>query len=458
MGGYLVLYFFYLMVVSALFRPVWGIFAFYGWILLQPNWNWRWIIPATQSIQTPLFVATLIGFVLTGFRGNRLRGVPLVSVLSFATFLFLAYLSTLTSIEPVTSAKYFDALWKIGLASLLLTVLLDTPSKILAFLWIAILGQGYNAYQINLSYYEDGFCRYVYGGTWGYQGDNNIYSNLTVSILFISSSLSFFATKLWHRVLAGFIALLQAHQIMMMESRGAMLAGLLALGLWFFFIPKNYKTMLGFAMLAILGSALAGPSVVQEFMSSFKTESEIDLSAASRYDLWNAGVIITFDNPAFGVGPNCARYLVPSLIGIGESVSNKSLHNLFLEISAGCGIPAFIFYLSFFLFPAITLFWQLFFHSRKLPRWLQGTYLACLTGMFAFMLGSMFSAAAQLESSYILVAVANAAQLVYARQLRESAAFLDTETVVEKRVGYAHAQPFNYPQVGHEVQIPSGYQ
>jgi O-antigen ligase len=434
MGGYLVLYSFYLMVVSAPFRPVWGILAFYGWVLLQPNWNWRWIIPSTQSLQTPLFVATLIGFVLTLFRGNRIRGVPLISSLSFAAFLFLAFVSNMTSIEPTTSAVYLDILWKIGLSSLLLMVLLDTPKKILAFLWVAILAQSYNAYQINKSYFEDGYCRFV-TGQWGYQGDNNIYSNLTVSVLFISLSLALFAQKLWHRALAGFIALLQAHQVMLMESRGAMLAGMLALGLWFFFIPKNSKTLLGAAVLLTLGAALAGPSVVQEFMSSFGGESELDGSASSRYDVWSAGVEITLANPAFGVGPNCARYLVPIYLGTNDINPEKSLHNLFLEISAGCGIPAFIFYLMFFLVPGLAIFWQVLFHFRKFPRWLQTTYLACLAGLTAFMLGSMFSAAAQLESSYMLVAIANAAQLVYARQLREGTALSESATVVEKRVG-----------------------
>jgi O-antigen ligase len=448
MGGYLVLYSFYLMVVSAPFRPVWGILAFYAWILLQPNWNWRWVIPATQSLQTPLFVATLIGFVLTLFRGNRIRGVPLISSLSFAAFLLLAFVSNMTSIEPTTSSVYLDILWKIGLSSLLLMVLLDTPKKILAFLWVAILAQSYNAYQINRFYFEEGYCRYVFA-SWGYQGDNNIYSNLTVSILFVSLSLALFARKLWHRVLAGFIALLQAHQVMMMESRGAMLAGMLALGLWFFFIPKNSKTLLGAAVLLTLGAALAGPSVVNEFMSSFGDESEIDRSAASRYDVWNAGMEITLANPLFGVGPNCARYLVPFYLGTNDKDSQKSLHNLFLEISAGCGIPAFIFYLMFFLVPGVAIFRQLLFNFRKFPLWLQTTYLASLAGLAGFMLGSMFSAAAQLESSYMLVSVANAAQLVYARQLREGTASSESASVVEKRVGMRRGS------FGHPIREPA---
>jgi len=448
MGGYLVLYSFYLMVVSAPFRPVWGILAFYAWILLQPNWNWRWVIPATQSLQTPLFVATLIGFVLTLFRGNRIRGVPLISSLSFAAFLLLAFVSNMTSIEPTTSSVYLDILWKIGLSSLLLMVLLDTPKKILAFLWVAILAQSYNAYQINRFYFEEGYCRYVFA-SWGYQGDNNIYSNLTVSILFVSLSLALFARKLWHRVLAGFIALLQAHQVMMMESRGAMLAGMLALGLWFFFIPKNSKTLLGAAVLLTLGAALAGPSVVNEFMSSFGDESEIDRSAASRYDVWNAGMEITLANPLFGVGPNCARYLVPFYLGTNDKDSQKSLHNLFLEISAGCGIPAFIFYLMFFLVPGAAIFRQLLFNFRKFPLWLQTTYLACLAGLAGFMIGSMFSAAAPLESSYMLVSVANAAQLVYARQLREGTASSESASVVEKRVGMRRGS------FGHPIREPA---
>lgn len=435
MGGYVVLGSFYLLMVSALFRPVWGILAFYGWVMLQPNWNWRWVIPATNSLQVPIFVATLIGFAVSFFRGNRLRGIPLLSTVSFGIFLILAYTSYLSSIDPTLSFLYLDTLWKIGLSTLLLTLLLDTPKKVCTFLWIVILAQGYNAYQINRHYFEDGYCRFVYHGDWGYQGDNNIYSNMTVSIVFLSLTLAIFSKKMWQRALAGIVALLQAHQVMMMESRGAMLAGIAALAIWFYFIPKNPKTLLLASVMFALGAVLAGPSVVEEFMSSFGGDEEIDESANSRYDMWKAGLDITFDYPIFGVGPNCARHLLPRYAAAFSDLNSKSLHNLFLEISGGCGIPAFIFYMSFFLLPGITIFWQVFFNFRKLPGWLQMTYVACLTGLLAFMLGSMFSAAAQLESSYMLVAIANAAQLVYARQVREGTALMEGETVLEKRVG-----------------------
>jgi O-antigen ligase len=435
MGGYFVLWGFYLLIVIALVRPTWGILGFYGWILLQPNWNWRWVIPAEANVQAPLIIATGIGFAISLFRGNRLSGIPLASNLSFGLFLLLAYISALTTLDPNTSYIYLDILWKIGLSTFLLTLLLDTPKKIQAFLWIAILAQSYNAYQINRFYFEDGYCRFVSMTNWGYQGDNNIYSNLTVSIVFISLTLAIFAKTLWLRALAGFIALIQAHQIMLMESRGAMLAGVAALVFWFFFIPKNPKSILVAGLLFCLGAVLAGPSVVTEFMSSFASESDIDGSAASRFDVWRAGLQITLEYPAFGVGPNCARYLVPIYVELPETTGEKSLHNLFLEISAGCGIPAFICYFVFFFLPLISILRDLVFRFRNLPHWLQTTYLATLTGLLAFMLGSLFSAAAQLESSYMLVAVANAARLVYLRQLREGVAEPVPHLVEEQRIG-----------------------
>ena len=113
------------------------------------------------------------------------------------------------------------------------------------------------------------------------------------------------------QLVAGLIAGLQVHQIMLMQSRGCMLAVLLIAAAGVLLMPRSPRNYAIICLGFLAASLLAGPSVVDEFSSSFRSGEQLDSSAASRFDLWKAGLRITADYPMLGVGPNAARRLVP---------------------------------------------------------------------------------------------------------------------------------------------------
>jgi O-antigen ligase len=215
------------------------------------------------------------------------------------------------------------------------------------------------------------------------------------------------------------------HQIMLLESRGCMLGGLAMVPLWLWFMPKTTLNWSAVATALVLGSVLAGPSVVEEFSSSFKPREEMDYSAASRFDLWKAGVAITLDYPLLGVGPWAGQKLVPQYIGL--DANRKGLHNVIFEVSTGCGVPALGFYLTFF-----AIVWWVAVHALRrrqrnpLPEWAEITYLATASGLVGYFVSSMFTSGAALETSYLLVSVALATSLVL-RQQRDEAGAQDIE-------------------------------
>ncbi len=105
--------------------------------------------------------------------------------------------------------------------------------------------------------------------TWGVQGDNNVYSIMTVPLIAVSASLAVYAPKWWQKSLAWGIVLLQAHQIMLLESRGCMLGCVAMVGVFLWFVPKTALKASHIGMAGLIIALLAGPPVVEEFMSSF---------------------------------------------------------------------------------------------------------------------------------------------------------------------------------------------
>lgn len=396
--------------LGALWRPTIGVIGYYGFVLLMPEWNWRWSIPADLAYQKYIAAATLIGFVLSGLRGNRWTTSAGLACTLLGVFLALAFVAAQFSILPTKTAFYLDIIWKIVLMAVLAVRVLDTPNSILAGLWTAMLAQGYNAYQINEHYFRTGISWYAYRN-WGNKGDNNLYSIFTVPVMGISAAIMFGSKTLWMKILAGVIFTLQLHQIMLMQSRGCMLGSLVMAPVLLWFMPKTPMNWTAVATALLLGGTLAGPMVTEEFLSSFKSEGERDSSAQSRFDLWKAGAAITADYPFLGVGPYAGQRLVPQYAGYPVFV--KGLHNLLFEVSTGCGIPATICYFSFFGISWLVAARALTRRRRSpLPEWAEICYLAVVTGLVGYMASSMFSSGALLETSYMLAAFGLATSMI----------------------------------------------
>ncbi len=299
-------------------------------------------------------------------------------------------------------------------------VLIDTPRKMIILLTAICVAQAYNSFQINLQYFQDGFSAYaVDSWAFGRKGDNNIYSSFTIPMLAGSLAIGFCADRMWIRGVFLAISALEVHQMMLLQSRGAMLGSLLTLVVFAMFVRKNNFTISMLVGGAFLGLALAGPPVVKEFLSSFESAENRDGSAASRLVVWKAGLEIMRDNPLLGVGPWAGSLLVPEYANL--AVPKKELHNIFLEIGTGCGIFAALAY-----FGSYWLSWFGVYQSRH--SWahnvdestddnaLEIVGLTVISALPGYFLASMFSAAALAESSYVILAL-GAAMTSYLRKL-----------------------------------------
>lgn len=389
--------------VGAIMRPYVGVMGYYGFTLLMPEWNWRWSIAQDFPYQKLIAASLLIGLLVNGLSKYQVGRKSSYACFALFAFLAIAFVSSLFSIEPTKSAWFMNILWKIVLLVLITVKEIDTPKKLMALLVVVVVAHSYNSFQINLEYFQTGFSRYAYT-RWGYKGDNNGYSLITIPTLAMSLSLFLTANKIWVRGICGVIAILQAHQIMLLMSRGAMLGAIVAAAFMIVLMPKNKKTILTMVLALAATAVLTGPSIIDEFGSSFKSGEERDGSAESRFELWKAGFDITVDYPVLGVGPDAGRKLVPRYSSAFDR-DQKALHNLAFEVSTGCGVPAFLLYVSYFFIPATFAGLYCWRTQRQPPDWKSTVALAVSCGICGYWVGSMFSSGALHESSYVLAAM-----------------------------------------------------
>lgn len=407
--GFIVVYLLFgLSCILALIMPPLGVAAFYFFNLLDPVWNWRWDITVDPGFQKWLALALLTGFVQNRGWTYKFSRFSVFAIGLITTFLLSSYISSFYAASPEKSNIYLDLLWRIVLVvSISLMVVVDEKRAMLLAV-ACIFGQAYNSFQINLEYLQLGFCRYASMTFWGMKGlDNNGYSILTAPVMALSLAFVLSPWKLWIRGVFAGIFCLQAHQIMMMESRGTMLGTLLAATITVWYCPKKPVTVMVLIVGFLLVSSLAGPPVIKEFSTIFADEEERDSSAESRFYLWKAGAGIIWDYPLIGVGPGNSSLVVPDYYDFARSKADKekALHNLFFEVFCENGVPAGIIFFSFFLIPWFLVWW-----NRK--RFLRGSprectlALAVISGIPGYLLASMFSSGSLIESSYILPIIA----------------------------------------------------
>lgn len=400
---------------KGLTNPRQGIIGYYFWVVLEPHWNWRWILDNDGNYQQIIAGSIMIGVLAKGFKFKKQSPEAKTAIACFVFYLGFAYVASINSISPPLTSFFMSYMWKVVLMSVLCVLLID-DSKAGWWMLIALaVAQGYSAFRINEQYFLDGYSLYAMR-PWGSKGDNNLFSNLTIPALCCSLILIAHNPKLKQKLLFALIGILQVHQIMLLESRGAFLGTMLALGGWCIVIPKTNLNRAVISIGIAISLALAGPPVVREFKSIWVDAAERDSSSQSRIGLWKAGFEITKSNPLLGVGPFAAQTLVPQYINIQSN--QKGLHNQLFQISAGSGIPSLICYSLFFFIP-----WREALKNRRSLRQLPNhdhKLLAInnltLIALPSYFLASLFSAGTLSETPYIVAALGLSASSISWRE------------------------------------------
>lgn len=328
---------------AGLFNPYTGLLAYICLSILKPESLWYWQADEMPPNSSRLVgVATLIGWALQGF-GRWDFGKAWAVVLCLLAFLGWGALSSTQCRHPELGWDYLIELLKVVMPILVGLTMIDDARKLYSLAWVIVLSLGYVCLEMNLTYALDKFNRINEIGFGGM--DNNCFGIAANTGLGLAIFLSFSANKWWKKGVAVTCALSMAHVVLLTFSRGGMV-GLVVLGVSSFFLlrmrPWHYAA---FAVGVLVMFRLAGPEVVDRFLSSFKTGDARDWSAESRIQLWTDCLDCMIKHPLFGVGPRHFPVIAPEY---GWPL-HKEAHTLWLQVGAEQGFLGLAFLLLYYV-------------------------------------------------------------------------------------------------------------
>ena len=260
----------------SLFNPFYGLLIYISFAILKPERMWAYSLTAGNYSRI-VAISLLLGWALRGF-GNWQLGRAKGIVFAFMGFWLWSIVSGLLAATDTDRAlKFVEENGKVLLPFLVGVTIIETPKQLKILIWVIVLSMGYFAFRENESYYEFGLK----------EGDN-----LTAHMMVVGAGLAFFSGLSSQSLVmkaGGLVAAaLMVHAAMFHMSRAAMI-GILVVGvLTFLVLPKNWKTLSLLIVAVAVGLRLAGPNIVQEFMTVTASEEERDSSAQSRFVLWAA--------------------------------------------------------------------------------------------------------------------------------------------------------------------------
>ncbi len=389
--------------IGAFARPTIGAIGYIGFVAFTPTWLWRFQLDPYAQFQKWVVLCLFAGWALHFFRTRNLRQVSVVPLGLLLAVLTFGHLSAADSYAPEKSEYFLWQFNKIVLMCGSVTLVLSSKRATQAALVIMMIGISYNSFEINADYYRQGFSLVNQDG-WSKMNANGYALIMLIGTLF-TFSLAQYANSLLGTAGWLFASVVNAHAIMIVESRGSML-GLVVAGILHLIFMRPTPKNIGLTVSVLLGALIvAGPPVLKEFASIFA--EKLDSSGESRFHIWDAGFRISMDYPLLGVGPWAGEVLVPAYYqGTGKAGAKViALHNLELEVSTGMGIPAMLSFLAFYFLPwnrARKMIWK----QRAIPTnessaIIYGSVLA----IPAFWTASQFNSGALIEIPYLMLAI-----------------------------------------------------
>jgi probable O-glycosylation ligase (exosortase A-associated) len=378
----------------SLFNPFVGLLIYVCFAIVRPESLWHWSVPAGNYSRV-VAIGLLIGWAINGF-GNWKMGKARPVVLAALAYGFWACLSALSCRDPNWGWTWIEGQAKILLPFFVGVTLITKVTQLKQLAWVIVLSHGYLAYDLNESYYA-GFNRIQEVGFSGM--DNN-----TLSIAFCTAAgVAFFlglnASRWWQKLLAFASAALMVHVVFFAFSRGGMVGLIITALMTFVLIPKRPSYYLIFAAAIVLALRLAGPEVVDRFVTVFVSEKARDESAQSRIELWKICIDQMAAHPLLGLGPDHFPIHAHEF-GLDRG---KHAHSLWLQIGAELGIPGLIF-LALFYFICACRLWPYARGRRPVSDpWFADTARMVIASLTGFVVSAQFVSVPGIESPYYVV-------------------------------------------------------
>jgi probable O-glycosylation ligase (exosortase A-associated) len=384
-------------VFGSLRKPIIGLYVYVLFAVLRPQYLWAFA-GDMSNLSLMVGVAMLTGWALSGFGEKRVgRGGLIVA----AMILFLCWttISAFLAVNSDAALPWVIELLKIVAPFLVGITMLDARKHVRGLVWVIVIAQAYISFEMNVSYYFDGYNQVADIGFGGM--DNNSFGISLVTTIGPALSLALTEKQWKGRLGAAIAAVLILHATLLTFSRGAMV-GLIAVGITaFVLMPKRPSYMLALVAAAALTLRLTGPQLMARYSSTVADADNRDDSAESRLDLWRDCLDVASRNPLFGVGARNWPLVAPTY---GWPLG-KEAHSTWMQTAAETGFPGVFLLLTLFAVPAVKL-WPI---AHRLPgddnRDLVMGGRAVVMSMAGFIVAGQFVTLSGLEIPYYMAMV-----------------------------------------------------
>jgi len=334
--------------VVALFNPFYGLLIYICFAIIKPPALWSWAVPPGNYSRI-IGIALLVGWALKGF-GDQSFGKAKSVMLAAMGYYAFVIMSTMASSYPEQGTPFIEYFGKILLPMIAGLTLIHSWKQIEQLMWVMIGSAAFLAYECNLMY-----LRGTSVEQYGFLGvDNNTFAIFVVTAFGLAFVRGFEDPKPLFRWGYFAIAAAMAHVPMLAFSRGGMLGIATAAAVAVVLTPKNRRVWLTITAAAGVGSILAGPSVIEEFSTSFAAEEERDASAQSRVDLWRDCTDAALRSPLFGIGQGAWKAVAHTY----GWPPGKAAHSLWFQAAAEVGLFG-VGFLVLFYFLVVRNAWRL---------------------------------------------------------------------------------------------------
>lgn len=380
--------------VASLFNPFVGLLIYVCFASIRPETLWHWAVPPGNYSRI-VALALLAGWAVNGF-GNWSFGRAKPIVYALLGYWLWACLSATQAEDQSRAWRWVESQGKIVLPFLVGMTIVDSISKLKQLAWVIALSHAYVAYEFNVSFYSGFNALHEVG--FGSM-DNNSFS----IALCASAGLTFFlgmnAPRTWLRLLAFASTGLTVNAIFFAYSRGGMIALIVTAAISFFLIPKRPAHYATFALAVVVAIRLAGPQVIERFVTVFASEETRDASAQSRVVMWQICIDQMVKLPAFGLGPHHFPHYATSF-GLTPL---KEAHTLWLQIGAELGVPGLLCLVAFYALCIVRLWPFCNGPAGRINPWFADTARMVIAALTGFAVSAQFVSLPGLETPYYIV-------------------------------------------------------
>ena len=319
------------------------------WLTLMTPQKLIWGFISSMPINLILALATLPMVFLTRDK----RKVPINSItILWALFFVMATISTVFAIVPQISWDIWSRTWKVMLLGLLVPVLLTTPRRIHALVWVMVISLGFFGVKGGLFTLTTGSGAHVLGPTGTALLDNNYLALALCLTLPLMNYLRLQADHPTVRLLLMLSMITTTFAILGTYSRGGFIGlGVMAGYLWWK-SPRRLALAIG-AVAVIVSAYLIMPPTWYERMGTLK-DAKSQTTFLTRWDSWTVNWNIAISRPLLGGGFNASQE--PNIyrnFSYGKSVfadektgetGGHAAHSIYLEVLGDHGFIGFVLY------------------------------------------------------------------------------------------------------------------